>query len=85
MPRNYLCGAQSSPFRKFTDTPEGVGHRHKLPKLVEESNILSIRNLRDTPTVTEPTVVCYSHPNNRIWEGLSSNVKNPTKYVLEER
>ena len=40
MPRNYLCGAQSSPFRKFTDTPEGVGHRHKLPKLVEESNIL---------------------------------------------
>ena len=40
VPRNYLCGAQSSPFRKFTDTPEGVGHRHKLPKLVEESNIL---------------------------------------------
>ncbi|WP_314791599.1 hypothetical protein, partial [Tannerella forsythia] len=29
--------------------------------------------------------VCYSHPNNRIWEGLSSNVGKLTKYVLEER
>jgi len=29
-----------SPVRKFADTPEGVGHRHKLIKLVEENNNL---------------------------------------------
>lgn len=29
-----------SPVRKFAKASEGVGHRHKLPKLVEESNNL---------------------------------------------
>jgi len=31
-----------SPVRKFANASEGVGHRHKLTKLVEESNNLNI-------------------------------------------
>ena len=32
-----------SPVRKFANAPEGVGHRHKLTELVEESkNLISV-------------------------------------------
>jgi hypothetical protein len=39
----------SSPVYKFADASEGVGHRHKLTKLVEESN-----NLISKPAVIPP-------------------------------
>lgn len=38
-----------SPVRKFADASEGVGHRHKLYKLAEESNNLIFSSMAKPP------------------------------------
>ena len=50
-----------SPVYKFADTWEGVGHRHKLTKLVEERYKLKV-GIRDLQ-VTDKTVVWQGQNN----------------------
>ncbi|MBD5356850.1 MAG: hypothetical protein HDR88_07590 [Bacteroides sp.] len=40
-----------SPVRKFAEASEGVGYRHKLSKLVEESNNLISVSMAETSWV----------------------------------
>ena len=70
-----------SPVRKFAKASEGVGHRHKLTKLVEESNKLISASVANHHGSVRYVYISWNETVKCLLERI---LKEITKYVLEE-
>ena len=70
-----------SPVRKFAKTSEGVGHRHKLTKLVEESNKLISASVANHHGSVRYVYISWNETVKCLLERILIGI---TKYVLEE-
>ena len=64
-----------SPVRKFANASEGVGHWHKLTKLVEESNNLNIM-IPQLLFLSERGFICQCIVYANIWKHITSYTAN---------